>query len=64
MNLNAEQQAAVDAGHAADRAEEAERQRQAEERKNQVAQSDGGMKPLTPEEEQLLLEAGGPDLLL
>ena len=56
-------QAAVDAGHAADRAEEAERQRQAEERKNQVAQSDGGMKPLTPEEEQLLLEAGGPDLL-
>jgi Pretoxin HINT domain len=54
---------AVEAGKAADRAEEADRQRQAAERKEQVSQSAGDRKPLTPEEEELLLAAGGQDLL-
>jgi hypothetical protein len=55
--------AAVEAGKAADRAEEAQRQRDAEQRKQEVGQTGGEPKPLTPEEEQLLLQAGGPDLL-
>jgi hypothetical protein len=56
-------QSAVDAGHAADRAEQAERDRQAQQRKGDLAASGDQKGPLTPVEEQLLLEAGGPDLL-
>ncbi|SFB48400.1 intein C-terminal splicing region [Amycolatopsis marina] len=56
---------AVEAGKAADRAEEAARQAEQQRRAEQAANSgDGaGKAELTPEEEELLLAAGGQELL-
>ncbi|WP_435157325.1 polymorphic toxin-type HINT domain-containing protein [Amycolatopsis sacchari] len=56
-------QAAIDAGHAADRAEQAERDRQAAERAAQAAQAGDDVPDMTAEEEQLLYQMGGPDLV-
>ncbi|MEU9688146.1 polymorphic toxin-type HINT domain-containing protein [Amycolatopsis japonica] len=54
---------AVEAGKAADRAEESARKAAEEKRKQEVGQVSGESHPLTAEEEQLLLAAGGPTLL-
>ncbi|WP_249228041.1 polymorphic toxin-type HINT domain-containing protein [Kutzneria sp. CA-103260] len=54
---------AVQAQQAADRAEEAARKAEEANRRDQVNQGDAKQADLTPDEEQLLLQAGGPDLL-